>query len=400
MNIFDVFHNIERDLNAKVSFLFNHGEDILISFPPYERHRKVIINGTKAEYLELYIPKDNSDIVFLHDIPICKVCTSSEIMLTVNPFFIPEHLLPQYEDHLKQVVLEVLLLRKAKGESIKISENIAQLQKELEKLSAISNYFPKRKPNFFYLPDLRIHENKAYYTVESVEFEDVSFGPFLIKVHLSNFRWEITSDYDYKDYIHPHISPSGDYCLGGYKPMITYAETTKDLTSLLLTLKSFLHSYNPEDAYLNLNDDQNPCEDCQQSPYECITECSHFHELDSYSQEDMMRACYESVDITDCIACESCSYSNGARDECLANSSFCDCLACSCRDICWDHLDLLSSCFDNEPDCESCYHVKYCSFPPFLIFITIYYLLGGYYEAYLNPYELPAGFTSVLLEKD
>jgi hypothetical protein len=100
---------------------------------------------------------------------------------------------------------------------------------------------------------------------------------------------------DAQGYPHPHIDSSGKPCLGNIAPDLARAIGRMRIAEALSLLHEFLTSYNPDNPYIKLSrfdpdysgdEDENPCEDCDESctPY-CIMDCPH-NEGSAYSCSD------------------------------------------------------------------------------------------------------------------
>jgi len=144
-------------------------------------------------------------------------------------------------------------------------------------------------------PDGSIHARTSSVTIFHDDWE-FSLGCYDIKVDPAGKVTIHSADGNEADgYPHPHVDSSGRPCLGNIAPDLARAIGRMRIAEALSLIREFLNSYNPDNPYIKISrfdpdcpgeEDDDPCEDCEErcTPY-CIMDCEH-NEMGSYSCSD------------------------------------------------------------------------------------------------------------------
>jgi len=83
----------------------------------------------------------------------------------------------------------------------------------------------------------------------------VNFGKFKITIRTDDFRLrltKVTNDFEYDDFMHPHVSSSNSLCLGNMSELFDNAVSSRNVLEMLNITKAILTNYNEGDAYAPL----------------------------------------------------------------------------------------------------------------------------------------------------
>jgi hypothetical protein len=220
--------------------------------------------------------------------------------------------------------------------------------KEIPKLSFLVEELKQLKQEFGNF-EHEAPENAISVVTEPIELEGLYLGPFKIQLHLDKLK-DLYRDSPYycmaldphpaatsDDVTHPHVS-NEKLCEGDGSAAIRTALEEGRLCDFFTMVRSILNTYNPDSAYISLNDwEGEPCYDCG---YVMDSENSYYcHFCDRVFCEDCStycRSCDESICLGCAAKCETCEEPvcpRCVRTRCVECNSVC-CESCIDDGLC------------------------------------------------------------------
>ncbi len=187
---------------------------------------------------------------------------------------------------------------------------------------------------------IRFEDHRLWAKTHQVDIwwgdEKYEIGVLLIELDLSRgqvIMRNLTNPVN--NYPHPHVSDSGEICLGNVTAGLTKLLGEFEIYGALELLYKFVHEYNEDDAYQKIQfwNDPDYCDESNE--YERCRESGNYG-----------RTCLECGD-------GGCPYFDGALEECQENMDLTKCVMCSER--CEPGDELLRECHDENPlGCMTC----------------------------------------------